>query len=260
MKAVATVMLILAGLPTPLAAWEAAPSPRNTAAHTTGAICRRLTDAAEQTEALLLGVTDKASADAAAPRLQAQFKEVSRLLGWLEEAPTDEQSGREISQTLMAITLIAQRYMPVIVGLQEQNAYGSTELMAVLDAQNAGETPTAEPAVAEAVLPHVLLYEDMALMAGNTLYELRKTTDVHTARATATALRQALRSQQQLLGRLRALPPPPPGTDRKLRAAREHLTRLRDEMADEATRLRKVAFYQDPDLAALLTEYMNALL
>ena len=134
MRVYTAIALLLLSMP--LMAWDAAPRPRDTVAHTTTAICTRLTNTTVAIEQLLLQVKDKESADAAAPRLKKLQDRVSTLLGWLEHAPSDPGTGEEIARTFLTTTHITQRCIPVINTLIENQAYGSASLLEVL--QNHG--------------------------------------------------------------------------------------------------------------------------
>ncbi len=249
----ASFMVLLASAFAPaLSAWEAPPVPRDTVAHTTTALCRELTKETEAIESILLTIIDNASANAAAPLIAARQERVRMLLGHLENAPTDPQTGQEIMQAMMTITHISQRYLPLITHLMAQNAYGSTELAAVLRRHEAG-------ADTDTTLPHVMLCEDMCSLAGELLYVLHKTTDAYTARVAAVATRQAIHRQSDLNSRLQSLSPAAPETAPQLQQVYKRLRSQFDELSNEMSRLSNADYYADPDLQKLLAEYTKAL-
>jgi len=249
---VTLLALLAAVFPPALNAWEAAPAPRDTVARTTTALCRELTKETETIESLLLSVTDTATANAAAPRIAASQERVRMLLGHLEKAPTDPQTGQEIMQAMMTITHISQRYLPLITHLMAQNAYGSTELSTVLRQHEAG-------ADADSALPHIMIFEDMCSLAGEVLYVLQKTTDTYTARIAAITIRQALHRQANLSTRQQALPPTTQETAPQLQQVHKRLRSLSDDLTNEIARLGNAAYYAAPDLQQLLAQYINAL-
>lgn len=237
--------------PLPLWAWDAAPAPRDTVAHTTTALCRELTIATEKIGSLLLTVTDTATADAAAPQIRAQQEKVRELLEHLEHAPGDPQTGQEIMHAMMTITHISQRYLPLISFLQAQNAYGSAPLAAVLQAHEGANNE--EPA-----LPHTMVYEDMCSRAGELLYILRKTTDAYTARAAVLAIRRCISRQQALTEQLQALPTLSPEAATQLQPVHKRLLCLQDELTAELARLELADYYAEPELRTTLQEYISA--
>lgn len=253
---VTAALLMTASLP--LAAMDVAPAPTQVQP-STAEICKQLTAATESIEIALLKIVDRQSADAASHQLHTLQQQTAALLAELEEAPADPSTAHDIMQTMMDITLIAQRYMPIVSRLQSLNAYGSQELMQLLN-QYGSDDPylPSTPDLQQTETLSQLIDQKCDLM-GDVLYELRKTTDRTSAKAAAALLRHALSSQQQLNIRINKLPqPPPPEATQHQQPVTERCQQLLDELHTETARLKKAGYYDDPDLPSLLRQYIKA--
>lgn len=247
------ITLLLLLTPLPAMARDAVRMPQQTADPQMTEICRQLIAATEHIEELLLKAKDYESAQSAAPAMQNRLNQVRTLLQQLETAPADIATNRVITRTMMTITHITQRYIPIIARLQAENAYGSESLMTMLQILESDDpyseseplpaAPSAQPQEVSAALCRHL---------SDVLYELRKTTDSYSARNTAAVLRQWNPTQLRLFEQWKNLTAtqtaqPLPEQDK--------IESLKAELAIEIDRLRRAACYDDPDLAALLSAY-----
>ncbi len=258
MKIRGLISVILLALPLPGMAEAADTVQAGATASPTDDICKQLIETTEGIETLLKRITDRETADAAAPQVLALQTQVRQLLIRLEDAPTDAATNRRIMQAMMTITHIAQRYLPTVTRLITEQAYGSEALLSAL-ATLSSDAPYNEP---PAPIPvpaqeHSRLISSMCSILGDVLYELRKTTDSATARAATTILRRAIATQKQLSASLAALPAEPPsGEEQQFCTANERLAVLRKELSEEAARLLHINCYDDPDLPTLMDQYI----
>lgn len=91
---------------------------------------------------------------------------------------------------------------------------------------------------------------------GDILYILRKVQDPTTAQAAATALRSAVSERERLQTLISSYAPAP---IEDLRAIRERLLTLKNELIQESKRLQAVSYFQNFELAQLLLDYLNKL-
>ncbi len=209
--------------------------------------------ATEEIEELLLKVKDYESAQAAVPAMQSHQNRVRALLLKLEDAPTDISTNRIITRTMMTLMHITQRYMPVVLRLETENAYGSESLLAMLRVLGSDDPygENEESPSVPAVQPHEV-YTALCRHLNEVLYELRKTTDSYSARNTAAVLRQWQPEHRRLCEQWNSLPP---AVLAEQIADQEKLSSLKAELAAEIGRLRKATCFDDPDLPSLLSPY-----
>ncbi len=251
---VAALIISLLSLNMPISAWDGA-RPVATATNEAETLCGKLINNAKEIDSLLHSVKDTASADAAAPKLEQKLQEMRELLAGLETLPFDAETTNIITTQMTALTHIYQSYMPRIQELIDNNAYGSSTLMAHLRKHNADNDYYEEDAE-DITAPYAQIYEGMESALSNAVYSLRKATDVGTAKDAALIVGEALAEHRRLgeeLATLRSLE----SQTEENRQQQDSIARLKDELAREQERLKEQQFYGDPDLPLLLPEYLN---
>lgn len=220
------------------------------------ALCAELIEKARAIDALLHTVTDKAGADAAAVELEKHLADMQALLLALEQLPFDVETTNVITTQMTALTHITQAYMPLIQQLQENQAYGSQSLMTQLRKHNE-DNGYAEPSVEPIELtPFEQLCCKLEENLGNALYAVRKTTDAATAKDAVLSLSE-LKDERNVLVEQMEILASQGDSDTKSTAHLSTVQQLKTELQTELNRLQELRFYDDPDLPALLPEYIN---
>ncbi|MBR5212665.1 MAG: hypothetical protein IKV92_00195 [Akkermansia sp.] len=253
MRAVALIIpLLLCNMP--LMAWDGARAVESEP-NEAEVLCKKLIDNAKTIDSLLHSVKDTASAEAAAPKLEQQLREMRTLLAGLETLPFDAETTNIITRQMSALTHIYQSYMPLIQELLEKNAYGSSALMEHLHKHNS-DNDYYEEEPAPDTAPYAQIYQSMETALSSAVYSLRKAADIATAKDAALIVSESLAEHRRLMDELVTLSSleEQSENDRRLQ---DSLINLRTELEREYERLKELQFFGEPDLPLLMPEYLN---
>lgn len=215
--------------------------------------CARLVDNAREIDRLLRTVSDRESGQKVAEQLSPRLEYMHATMENLGSFPLDSAEAlRLLERTMHDLMHITQGFMPVLQRLNEVNAYGAEELIALFKYY---KVDVKQPLAAELreETPLVRHYGEWCDSLDDVLYLLRKIDSGDAALLHLPALVPAIEKAENRAAQVERLQSGlSPQQLVSERVPAERLRRVGDELRAEIRRLRDAGSYGQPALNAAL--------